>query len=425
MFKETRSLALGMAVLASLSYLANAATVDKTVNITSGTTTGSMSLSGTLYVAGQNMKVTLSSAPILGTPISASADIILPPQTQSISFNPNPTLINNPTTGSFVLRAEDNYIAVGPDPNDGGDYQLVPGSDGLIDDGSTQNSMMDVIVQSVNLGLINQNLQTTNVNLNGTAVVDILGITSINFPISIVGAASGNLSASFNSTAPSGALILPTQDNSTFADGDHPYINPSNPSVAAVPDGVENFGVQGIFISPGDILAALQASLNGTVTIDLGIFGSVTQNLSNLVSFNELLQETFLILGQLTARQIPTPSLLSDDLEATIAFDFADIVSGDIFVVPLELMDSQVFNLDFDVPVANLGIFGSVTLDGNFTGTIHFNLNATATLTPPSYTATGYVANAINVPEANTMILLGIVGAAGLLVRYRRSRASA
>ena len=425
MFKEIRRFTLGSGVLAVLGLVANAATVDKTVNITSGSTTGSVSLSGTLYVAGQNMKVTLSTAPILGTPISASADIILPPQIQPISLNPNPTLINNPTTGSFVLRAEDNYIAVGPDPNDGGDYQLVPGSDGLIDDGSTKNSMMDVIVQSVNLGLINQNIQTTNVNLNGTAVVDILGITSINFPISVVGAASGNISVSFNSTAPSGALILPTQDNSTFADGDHPYINPSNPNVNATPDGVENFGVQGFFLSPGDILGALQAALNGTVTIDLGIFGSVTQNLSNLVSFNQLLQETFLILGKLTARQIPTPSLLADDLEATIALDFADLVSGDIFVVPIALADSQVFNLDFDVPVANLGIFGSVTLDGNFTGTIHFNLNATASLTPPSYTATGYVANAINVPEANTMILLGVVGAAGLFVRYRRSRTSA
>jgi hypothetical protein len=116
--------------------------------------------------------------------------------------------------------------------------------------------------------------------------------------------------------------------------------------------------------------------------------------------------------------------LLHDDLEATIGFDFADLGLGDIFNLPIELTDTTVFQLDFDVPVADLGIFGSITLDGDFVGTLSYDLNGNLTLAPPSYTATGTVADAINVPELHTLGLLGVAGIVGLVVRYRKRRAA-
>lgn len=415
------SVALSIGVVAWIASSGLAATVDKSVNISSGSTTSSMSLSGTLSVSGQNMKVTLTAGSILGTPVSTSANINLPTQTQAINLVPNPTNINNPTTGNFVLRGEDNYVAVGPDPNDGGDYQLVPGADGKFDDGNSANSAMDLIVQSLNLGLINQNFQTNNVTLNGTASLNILNLATVNLPLHINGAASGNLAVNVNSTGPSNEVVG-AQDNSTFPDGAHPYINPSNPLVNAAPDGVDNLGVSGLFFMAADIAGQLQAALNGNITVDLGIFGSINQNLSNLVSFNQLLNQAFAILGQLTAKQIPTPSLLHDNLQATIAYDFGDLGLGDLFNIPVSLVDSQVFNVDFDAPVDILGL--TYTLDGDFTGTIHYNLNANASLAPPAYTATGNVVGAINVPEANIMVLLGLTGLAGLIVRYRRLHAA-
>lgn len=417
-----RCAAFGFAI-AGLAIPANAATVDKTVNISSGSLTSSLSLTGSLSVVGSGMKVTLKTGPILGTPISASADINIPPQTVPISLVPNPTPINSPVSGNFVLRGEDEFVAVGPDPNDGGDYQLVPGSDGLFDDGNSANSAMDLIVQSANVNLINQNFQTNQINLFGSASVDILGLATINFPITLAGLATGNLQASFDSTGPSNEVVG-AQDNSTFPDGAHPFINPSNPNVNAAPDGVDNLGVTGIFAMPGDINGLLSAGLQGSATIDLGIFGSITQSLSGLLDINQAINEAFLILGQLTAKQLPTPSLLADDLSAMIGFDFASLGLGDIFNLPVTLIDSQTFQIDFDVSVADLGIFGSVSLDGDFVGTLSYDLSANISLAPPSYTAAGVVADAVNVPELHTIGLLGVAGAIGLVVRYRRRRSS-
>ncbi len=401
-----------------------AATVDRNFNISSGNLTSSLSLAGSLGISSQNGKVTLKTGPILGTPISVSADVVIPSQVIPLSLNPNPTPVNNPVTGNFVIRGEDNFTAVGPDPNDGGDYQLVPGSDGLFDDGNSANSSMDLIVQSINANLLNQNFQSTQANINGFVSLDILGITSVNFDATIGGTISGNASASFVSTGPS-SEIVGSQDNSTFADGNHPFINPGNPNVNAAPEGVDNLGVAGLFALPGDLIGGISAGLDGSVNVDLGIFGSINQSLSGLVNLNQSLNQAFALLGNLVAKQLPTPSLTSDDMEVLTSFDFASL--GLNLSLPVNLADSTVFNVDFDVPIANLGIFGSVTLDGDFTGTVNYNLNATATIAPPQYTASGIITQAINVPEANALVLLGAVGLGATafnFVRRRKDQAS-
>lgn len=394
-----------------------AATVDRTVNISSGSFISSLSLGGSLTVSSQNAKVTLTAGSVLGTPFSVTADVVLPTQTVGLSLIPNPTPVNSPVTGNFVLRGEDNYDAVGPDPNDGGDYQLVPGMDGLFDDGNSANSAMDLIVASTNVNLLNQNFQTNNVQLNGSVGIDILGLTTISFGAQINGNVAGNMTASFDSTGPSNEIVG-AQDNSTFPDGSHPYINPGNPNVNAAPDGVDNLGVAGTFLLPGDFNAAINAALNGSVNVDLGIFGSISQNI-NLDALQEQLSQAFALIGNLIAQQIPTPSLLHDDLSASMAFDFGDIPGLDLNI-PLDIADSQVFTVDFDVPV-DLGI-GSFTLDGSFSGTLNYNLNATASIAAPQYNAIGTLAAAVNVPEANTLVLLGAVGLGGLYVQFRRRR---
>lgn len=399
-----------------------AGTVDRTVNISSGNFVSSLSLGGNLTVSGQNTVVHIS-GDIAGTPVGLlTGNISLPQQTIPLALSPNPTPVNNPVSGTFVLRGEDNYKAVGPDPNDGGDYQLVPGSDGLFDDGSTANSAMDLIVASTNANLLNQNFQSTQAVINGSVGIPILGLTTVNFDARIIGDVAGNASATFVSNAPSNPIVG-TQDNSTFPDGQHPYINPSNPDANATPIGVQNLGVQGLFIMPGDFNAAITGGLNGRVEIDAGIFGTITQNLSNLIDLNQVLTEAFALIGNLDVKQIPTPSLLSDDLLASMGFDFSTILGPNGLSFPVTLSGTQVFDITFPVPV-DLGI-GSFTLDGEFTGSVSYSLDATITIAPPTYTAAGSLTNAVNVPEANTLVLIGGIGLGSLAFRFYRRRKDA
>jgi hypothetical protein len=404
---------------AAVSSTAVASTVDRNFNISTGNLTSSLSLSGNLNIASQNGRVTLQVANIAGTPVSIGADVTIPNQNVPLSLNPNPTPVNNPVTGNFVIRGEDDFKAVGPDPNDGGDYQLVPGSDGLFDDGPTNNSAMDLIVQSLNANLLNQNFQSNQAVINGNVGLNILGITTVNFGAQISGVINGNANAAFNSTGPSN-LIVGSQDNSTFPDGNHPFINPSNPNANASPTGVENLGVQGIFVMPGDLSGAINAALAGNVRVDLGIFGTINQSLGNLVNLSQPLNQAFALLGNLDAKQNPTPSLLNDDMTVNTSFDFSTL--GLNLSLPVNFTGSQVFNVDFKVPIANLGIFGSVTFDGGFTGTVNYNLNATATIAPPQYSAGGSITNAVNVPEANALILLGVVGFGATALQFARRR---
>jgi hypothetical protein len=350
-----------------------------------------------------------------------TGNISLPAQSIPISLSPNPTPVNNPVSGNFVLRGEDNFDAVGPDSLDGGDYQLVPGTDGLFDDGNSDNSAMDLIVQSTNVQLLNQNFTTTQAVINGSVGVPILGLVTVDFDARIIGNVNGAATATFTSTGPSNE-IAGAQDNSTFADGNHPFINPSNPNVTAAPDGVENLGVSGLFFMPGDFNATIGGGLDGRVEIDLGIFGTVSQNLDDVVSLSETLNEAFALLGNLVAKQIPTPSLLHDDLSATMSFDLGDI-PGLNLSFDLDVNGSQVFNLDFDLPV-DLGI-GTFSFDGDFTGTVDYALTATASIAPPQYTAAGTIGAAVNVPEANSLILLSAIGLGSLaLDRYRRRKSA-
>lgn len=409
--------ALAFSLIISQSVWAG--TVDRTVTISSGNFVSSLSLGGNLSVSGQNTVVRLS-GDIAGTPVGLlTGNINLPQQTIPLTLSPNPTPVNNPVSGNFVLRGEDNYKAVGPDPNDGGDYQLVPGSDGLFDDGDSANSAMDLIVASTNVNLLNQNFQSTQAVINGSVGIPILGLTTVNFDARIIGNVDGNASATFVSNAPSNE-ISGVQDNSTFPDGQHPYINPSNPNANATPDGVDNLGVQGLFIMPGDFNASISGGLNGRVEIDAGIFGTITQNLDDLVNLNEVLTEAFALIGNLDVKQIPTTSLLSDDLLASMGFDFAAILGTNGLSFPVTLSGTQVFDIDFDVPV-DVGI-GTFTLDGDFTGSVSYTLDATITIAPPTYTAAGSLTNAVNVPEANTLVLIGAIGLGSLAIGFYRRR---
>ncbi|MBY0586124.1 hypothetical protein K2X85_03045 [bacterium] len=418
MKRSMRVFSLGVltAVVSSQSW---GATVDRNFNISTGNLTSSISLNGNLGISSQNGRVTLQVANIAGTPVSVGADVTIPSQNVPLSLNPNPTPINNPVTGNFVIRGEDDFKAVGPDPNDGGDYQLVPGSDGLFDDGLIKNSAMDLIVQSLNANLINQNFQTNQAIINGNVGLNILGLTTVNFGAQISGVVNGNASASFASTGPSN-LIIGAQDNSTFPDGNHPFINPSNPNANASPTGVQNLGVAGIFGLPGDLSGAITAGLSGNVRVDLGIFGSINQSLGSLVNLSQPLNQAFALLGNLVAKQVPTPSLTSDDLSVLTSFDFASL--GLNLSLPISFAGSQVFNVDFKVPIANLGIFGSVTFDGGFTGTVNYNLSGTAAIAPPAYSAGGSITNAVNVPEANALILLGAIGFGATALQFSRRR---
>lgn len=362
-----------------------AATVTAAIPV-SGTFATQISGTGTMVVSA-NFNVKLSQQ-ILGTAVSVTVPINIPSQTNALTLVPNPTNVNQASSGTFTVTLAD------------------ANGNGLADEGAgvtpapiAADGMLDAVVNDLDVTLINSaSLQTNTVNLGGTASLDILGITTVNLPVSVDLNAETTLQNVLFDGVLDGAVLFGKSAFPSF--GIHPF-HPFSPDLSAQ---------WGLALIPGFSEGEAIGSVNADLEIDLGIFGTVGQSISGLGAINQPFgPELIPLLGELILQHIPTANAIHDDLQA-----FFNVALDAPLDFDLSLADTQVFNTDFDLPV-DLGILGGFTLDGDVTGTVNFSIDFDLTIANTSLNVSGTESAIIEViPEPSTwclmaLALLGIV----------------
>ena len=379
-------IALAMLVLASGP--ATAAIVNTSIPL-SGNFGTSLSASGTLGVSA-NFNVTLSAGSIAGTPVSVTVPLVIPQQSSPITLVPNPTNVSTASTGTLALGLED--------ANNNGLADDFPGATSPAP--ALPDSQLDALLNDLDLTLIDASgagFQTNTVGVNGNASLDILGLVTVNLPVSAAIDANAAISNLVFQGAGPGFLFGKEEINSSFG---------SPPPMG------EDFSTRyNSALIGGDISGDVNGSVDAEIDIDLGIFGTVTQSVPNAATIaNPIAPQTIPLLGPVTLEQIFTPDPITDDLNA--AFDFA---LQDPLDFDLSLADSQAFNQNFGIPI-NFGFLGTFTLDGQITGTVNFDLSATFTVANTSLNVSGQDTQIIDniIPEPSTwcmaaLAMLGIV----------------
>lgn len=382
-----------------------AADIPVNLNFTSGTNTNFSAVfgtTGTFSVSG-SADIKLTSNAISGSPISATVNVVLPAQSQPVSLIGNPVTVATNPSGTGQISLQDYYTGQRP-PS-----PAVP--DGLADDGAIINSAMSGSITDLDLTLVTSSpIALTPITVTGNGSLDILGLTTVNIPLTLVLNATGALNnLTFDQTG-TALMGVPSAPNPGFADGAHSSGIPS----------VQNLTVQyGTTIAPGDIGGSLDAAITGKITADLGIFGSSTQDLGTLASFSESLGSSLALIFDLVRFTHVDDGLNNgaDDLRAFFSGSITLPISSS-----LSTNGSVPLNLDFDLPV-NLGILGTITLDGTVTGNVNFVLDATISVNNILYSLRAdLVQDIVNVPEVSTMTLLSMAGLFGAGVSFYRRR---
>ena len=354
--------------------------------------------------------MSLSSPPILGSPIGLlSANISLPQQVKSINLNAN---INTTPTGNGTISLQDLYNSQNtnfPQPP----AAFPPGPDGKGDEGTVNDSQMSAGLTALNVNLAsNQTIGVNSVTLNGTGSFSILGI-GVDVPLTL-DVDPALLIQNINYTQV-GPAILAGQSaiNPGFADGAHPNV-----------PGAQNLSTQyGLLISGGPLSAATEASIGAELTVEFGILGSYTQNLGTFSADAGDLGQDFGLVG-INSQFIQIATALNaydfDDLVFLTGGDISSLI-GDI-EIPIQLVGSIPISEVFSAPLS-LGFLGTITFDGEFNGSFTYTLDGTITLSNLTYTLqSNQIADAINVPEASSLALLGMAGFGGAAISWYRRR---
>ncbi len=377
-----------LAVFAMTAGPAAAAIVNANIPL-SGNFGTSLTANGTLTVSA-NFDVTLTAGSIAGTPVSVTVPLNIPQQSSPISLVPNPTVVNTNASGNLDIGLED--------ANNNGLADDFPGSP--LPAPALPDSMLDALLNDLDVTLIGASgagIQTNQVTVNGTASLDILGLITVDLPVTArIDADASIKNLAFDGAGP-GFLFSKQEINSSFG---VPFPGTEDYSVAY------NSALIG-----GDVSGQVDGTVDAELEVDLGIFGNVTQTIEDAATINQTIDpQTIPLVGPVTLEQIFTPDPISDDLNAAFAFALQDPLSTD-----LSLSDSQAFIEDFDVPV-DLGLLGSFTLDGDVTGTVNFDLVLTFTIADTSLSVSGQQNQIIDniIPEPSTwcmaaLALLGIV----------------
>lgn len=403
-------LPMGFALVLSGVY-GSAARADASFGTTFGGAGNSFSASigaNASFTVGGGGTLKLSSPPILGTPIGLlTANVNLPTQTKVISANVN---INTNPSGTGTISLQDLYNSQAnniPQPP----AAFPPGPDGRADEGSAINSQMSGTQTALNVDLIAtpQEIGVNSVTLTGSGSFDILGLFPVTIPLSVQLDPSVMIqNLNFTQT---GAAFFTGQSaiNPGFADGAHPNVPM-----------VQNLSTQYAFATmPGDISGAAMVNVDAEFSADFGIFGTYSTDVGPL-SFSESLTESFGLIGLAKFIEIAT---------ASGATDFDDLLyqlNGDITAItgpleiPIALTGFLPLNEAFNAPLS-LGFLGTITFAGEFNGSLAYTINGTVTLNSLVYSLQSQqIADAVNVPEASSLALLGLTGVSGLAWSQRR-----
>lgn len=412
-----RTLSVAIALVA-LGGLASRAAAD----VTFGTTYGGAGNSFTANAAGgANFTVagsgslSLSSPPIFGTPVGLiSADVSLPQQSVAIGLN---AAITTTPTGTGAIRMQDAFTlsqqASGPGSI---------GADGKADTGTSGAGRMHGVVSALDVTLINsQSLGVNSITITGNAELD-------SFPFNLFGGVDVPLSVTMTPSVLLNNLkyvqIGDAIMGGEFSPAAQPGFPPSkdHPNVPGAKDISSGYLT---VISGGTLSGQGQAIVGAVFTADLGVFGDFSTNLGDIELFNEALSETFGLFGSALFRNVPTATshLDYDDLIFSVNGDISSIIGP--LTLPLTLSGSLPISEQFDLPFS-LGFLGTLTFRGTFNGNVNYSISGDITLTNLTYNLQSQqIADAVNVPEASSLVLMSLtaVGGAGVVAYRRRRRA--
>lgn len=416
------SLALG-ALGGMLALIAAPARSDATFNTTFGgggnSFTAQIGATGSLTVSG-NATVSLSSPPILGTPVGLlNSNVSLPSQSVNVSLSPNPITVTTTPTGSVTLKLSDSFNAQTVDALPTNLAGQGPGPNGKADAGPNNGTAADAWmrggVDALSLNLVSsQAVGFSPAQLNGSAGFSILGIP-VSIPLEVDINASALLqNLTFNQLTP--AFMGVGQKFPTFGDGNHP-------------NGVNTLDLSSRYpfiLSAGTFAAGAQANLGVGLTatllgIDIGLGNfNFAQDLGSF-------SQDFALFGDARFAELATanPGLAKffDDLRFTLGADLSGLVGP--INLPLTLSGVLPITQEFDAPLS-LGFLGTITFRGTFNGTLNYTVDATATISNLAYQlSTNTVVNAVDIPEAGSLTLLAIAGLGGLGLTVARRRPSA
>lgn len=346
----------------------------------------------------------LSSPPILGTPVGlVSASVNLPQQTVTVNVGAN---INTTPTGTGTISLQDLYV-----------YQTFGGGpDGKADDGSVINSQMSGSIDALDVTLVSSQVVGANsVTLNGSA-------TFTSFPFNVVGGVTVPLQIDLTpgillqnlQYVQVGPALMGAQVaiNPGYADGAHPNV-----------PATQNLSTQYPFvISGGNLSGSGDIQVGAVFSADLGIFGTFSSNLGTLTAEGLDLTQVFGLIGVGQFIEIPTATSPTDfdDLIQTLSGNISSIL-GDL-TLPLTLSGSIPLSQTFTVPLS-LGFLGTINFDADFNGSLSYTLDGSIVLTNLTYALQSQqIADAVNVPEASSLAMLGLTGLGGLAFSLYRRR---
>jgi len=373
---------------------ANAGTVQRTINFDPSsagtffsadvTATGGVSLSA-------NAQLSLN----FGTVLSISPTITIP--SQSFPINESSTVVSTPN-GTMTLELPDTSETFGG---------AFPNLAGALTEADVP--AMDVtLVDSTGVGILNLNPSVT-----GTTSIDILGLTSIDFPLQ-ANLTVDTLLKDVVYSQVGNAFLGP----GTVIDPNVPGNPPGSITTSYEIPGPNTGGVVGA----GNASLGAEVNVAGDVNVDLGIFGSFGGSIptTNVVD-TTVPVDTFALLFDMFLTDLQ-PTLFGgprdvgvdidgnfDIIGALPAFDFNNSGSVPIPSTP------------FTIPI-DLG-FGTVDVDAVLTGTFDFDLAASVQLDNLQYGLEDENVPDLLVPEPSSIMLV-VMGLIALMpaVALRRRK---
>lgn len=404
----------GAFALVAAASLPGSAFADASFNTTFGGAGNNFTMNvggGANFTVSGGGTLSLSSPPILGTPVGlVSANVNLPSQVKAINLTSN---INTTPTGNGTIALQDLYnsqITNFPQPP----AAFPPGPDGKADDGSAINSQMSGVMTALDVDLISttQTIGANSVQLTGNGSFSILGI-GFDVPLTI-DLDPSLLITNLNFTQVGLATMLgQTAINPGFADGAHPNV-----------PGAQNLSTQyGLVLSGGPLTASTEAAVGVEFSADFGIFGTFSQDLGTLTADAGDLSQDFGLVG-INAQLIQIATALNtydfDDLVYKFGGDISSLI-GDL-ELPISLTGTVPISQTFDAPVS-LGFLGTITFAGTFNGSLTYTIDGSITLSNLTYALQSQqIADAVNVPEASSLALLGLAGLSGVGISWYRRR---